>query len=605
MITTGMLDACAAAWMAAAIACPPMPEYLISGAEHDALAALAWEMGAAGVDPAWVEVFLRANGLGGRDDDGNGDDGKQDDDNGRDNRDDGNGRGDGGVAGGIDPGVFGMWSAPIAWPVIAIHGAVMPDGRVLHYSYPDATPGSRARLWNPSTGTFAQVNVSTDIFCSGLSHLEDGTLYVTGGNDYACQFQGRDVTFTFDGTSQQWTPRDAMATRRWYPSNVTLGDGSVIVVSGLDQGCGLTEIMERYVPGEGIAVVPIGEELLDLYPRLHVLGDGRVAHVGPEAWARTFDFDKGWVFYGWQSQACYRYAGGSVLLPGTTDEILVFGGSCGPAVKTAERIDLSAGNPQWQPRASMHHARAHLNPVILPDGTIFAVGGGTDGLYGSPVLVPELYRPETNTWTVLPPHVYPRMYHSTAMLLPDGRVIVAGQDSGASAYFGELYSPAYLFRGARPEIVTAPTSVVHGQTFGISVHAPGGLPIATMALVRLGTTTHSVNFDQRLLRLDFAELPTVPPIGTAFAVAAPSSPNAAPPGHYMLFALDADGVPSAARIIQVRRGVVGDLNGDGTVNGADLGVLLGNWGPGATLGDLDGDGDVDGADLGLLLGAWT
>lgn len=578
-----------------ATACPPVPEYLISGSQHDALAALAWAEGPAQVDAAWVEAFLVANGLRAR--------------GGGDGDPDGGGSGaEGGIAGDIDPALFGSWSAPLAWPVIAIHGAVMPDGRVLHYSYPDATPGSRGRLWNPSTGTFATVNISTDIFCSGLSHLEDGTLYVTGGNDTGCQFQGRDVTFMFDGTTQQWTPQETMATRRWYPSNVTLGDGSVMIVSGLDVTCGTTEIMERFVPGDGpgsgLDVVPIGEELLDLYPRLHLLSDGRVAHVGPEAWARVFDFGKGWTFLNWQSQACYRYAGGSVLIPGETDEVLVFGGSCGPVLATTERIDLGAGNPQWQPRAPMHYARAHLNPVILPDGTILVVGGGTDGLYDDPVNLPELYDPGTNTWTVLPPHVYPRMYHSTALLLPDGRVIVAGQDSGASAYFGEIYSPAYLFRGARPEIVTAPTSIVHGQTFGLAALASDGTPIERFALVRLGSTTHSVNFDQRHLWLDFIEAPTVPPAGKGYILGAPDSPNAAPPGYYMLFALDADGVPSVARMIQLRLGLFGDLDEDGLVDGADLGVMLGSWGEGATIGDLDGDGDVDGADLGLLLGAW-
>lgn len=556
--------------------CPPAPTSGLSGAEHDEAALKAWANGPAAVDCAWMQAFLRSI-------DGNAD------------------GGEGGIAS-HDPARHGQWTAPQPWPVIAIHAALMPDGRVLHFSYPDATPGARARLWNPKSGAFENVDVPIDLFCAGMSHAADGTLLLTGGNQQGCFFRGIDDVYAFDTSAPHWTFIDTMATGRWYPSNVTLGDGSVLVMSGLNDLCTYTTLMEHVVPGVGISVVPEGEDLVELYPILHLLGDGRVAHVGPEPWARTFTFGEGWTFHAWQGVG-YRYAAGSVLVPGTTDRVLVFGGDAGQAMADVEEFDFSAEKPTWAAKAPLHFARLHLTPVILSDGTVFAVGGGGAGQYVDPVLVPELYDPETDTWTVLPPHVYGRMYHSTALLLADGRVLVAGQDNGESAYFGEVYEPAYLFRGERPAIATAPTSVVYGQPFVVTVEDAATNSIARMAMLRLGAVTHSTSFDQRHLWIPFlAGAPDEAGIITAMAVA-PASPNEAPPGYYMIVALNQDGVPSEARMLQVKHGTFADLNGDGAVDGGDLGVLLGAWG-GSGDADLDGDGVVNGGDLGFLLGAW-
>jgi len=558
-------------------ACPPLPHNMISGEVHDRLAREAWAAGPADVDPKWLALLAEFWGTAG-------------------------------AAGSPGPELVGQWSTPIEWPVIAIHAATMPDGRVLHYSYPDATPGSRARLWNPITGTFAHVNVPVDIFCSGLSHLGDGTLYVTGGNDYACNFQGRNVTFTFDAAGEAWVQQENMEAYRWYPTNLTLDDGRVLIVSGLDETCGLTNKMEIYSPDDGLMRWPQGDAQLELYPRLHLLSDGRVAHVGPEAWARVFDpVDRespGWEHVAWQQQACYRFAHGSVLIPGSTDRIMVFGGSCSEVYASVETIDFSHPAPWWTPLAPMHFGRAHLNPVILPDGTVMAIGGGTDGLYGDPIHLPERYDPETNAWSVMAPHVYGRMYHSTAQLLPDGRVVVAGQDNGPNAYFGEIYSPPYLFRGARPQIATAPIAIGYGQAFPVEALIPGGSnEIHRVALVRLGAQTHSTEFDQRHLWLDFTTIAGDDAELVGASVLAPPKPTLAPPGHYMLFILDSEMVPSVARVVRLGNMLFGDLNGDGTVDGADLGILLSAWNTSGP-GDLNGDGTVDGADLGLLLSAW-
>ena len=157
---------------------------------------------------------------------------------------------------GQSPAEVGQWSDPFAWPVIAIHAAMLPTGKLLHYAYPGGGPGSLAYTWDPATDTFQQVFVDQDLFCSGHALLADGSLYVTGGNDNVCQFQGRVVTHTFDSFTETWTQLDDMSVGRWYPTNVTLGDGRVVIFSGRNRHCENTPVVEMYTPGVGVEVIP-------------------------------------------------------------------------------------------------------------------------------------------------------------------------------------------------------------------------------------------------------------------------------------------------------------------------------------------------------------
>jgi Domain of unknown function (DUF1929) len=233
----------------------------------------------------------------------------------------------------------------------------------------------------------------------------------------------------------------------------------------------------------------------------------------------------------------------SVLLPGLT-KILEIGGSLSShATNTAEILDLSASTPSWHKTSSMHFPRVWANTVLLADGTVLVVGGGTSGSYNGPVLTPELYNPVTATWTKMAAQIAPRMYHSTAVLLPDGRVLSAGQSQGLRGMTGEIFSPPYLFAGARPTITSVPSSVGYSQKFTITT--PDSLSIGRVALVRPCSVTHSNDFDQRYVDLTYRS-------NGPGGLTATSPPNRhhAPPGWYMLFILAA-GVPSVARWVQV------------------------------------------------------
>ncbi|MGQ0669744.1 MAG: galactose oxidase-like domain-containing protein, partial [Actinomycetota bacterium] len=300
--------------------------------------------------------------------------------------------------------------------------------------------------------------------------------------------------------------------------------------------------VERYNPANGrISRLPASANMhMDLYPRMFVLPSGDVFWAGEPQATRMLDpASATWWFVDDMNESD-RYSGASVLLPGLDRVLAVGGGS--PPTQTAEIIDLSEPYPSWEDTAPMHQARKHLNAVLLPDGTMLVVGGGQRGSYNDPVREAELYDPATGTWTEMASQVAGRMYHSTAVLLPDGRVLSAGQDNGLYAETGEIYSPPYLFKGPRPTIASAPSGVAYGQ--GFTIATPDAADIARVALIKPGSATHGVNFDQRYVDLAFAA-------GDGeLQATAPADGNEAPPGWYMLFVVSSAGVPSVASWVQ-------------------------------------------------------
>jgi hypothetical protein len=209
---------------------------------------------------------------------------------------------------------------------------------------------------------------------------------------------------------------------------------------------------------------------------------------------------------------------------------------------SAEIIDLSATTPQWTTIPHMNFRRMEFNAVTLPNGKIFIVGGRSDfDSSPTPVLTPEIFDPQTLTWDTVAPHQVPRRYHSTAILLPDARVLVAGGDFQPS---GEVYSPPYLFQSSRPVIQSAPAVIRYGESFGVDFTSTTATN--RVALLRFSSVTHSVNFDQRYVRV--ADLTAGSGI---YTLTAPATASLAPPGYYMLFVIDQNGVPSVSATVQV------------------------------------------------------
>lgn len=463
----------------------------------------------------------------------------------------------------------GQWAAPVGFCskppcVVGANAAVLNNGQVIFYYYPGAgTTNSTAMMLNPTTGVLTNVALpfSEDIFCSGLTILENGNLMVTGGAVEGSHIgvqnnRGTWNTNLFNPATSTWTAGQDMNYARWYPTSIELTDGTVLEVSGSNEtGTIVQNVLETYdyttnwwtsLPSS--ANIPNVD--LQTYPRLTLLSSGNVLLSAPAQEDYQFNpTTEKWSFVAAMNFG-FRYFAPHVLLPGT-DQVMVAGGSSthlnggAAATNTVEMIDMSQAKPAWSYTGSMNYARYNENLVILADGTVLAVGGGGGGgEYTNPQFAAELYNPATAQWTVMASQQIQRTYHSTAVLIPDGRVVSAGSDNGnKNELTYEIYSPPYLFNGTQPVISSAPTALNYGQSFTITTGDAS--TITSVALVRPGATTHADDMDQRYVPLTFT-------VGTGVLTAtAPANGSIAPPGYYMLVIVNSSGVPSVMPFLQL------------------------------------------------------
>ncbi|OAI57716.1 hypothetical protein AYO47_01610 [Planctomyces sp. SCGC AG-212-M04] len=434
-----------------------------------------------------------------------------------------------------------------------------PDGTSTNESLheKDTTP----RLWDPATNAFNTLpKPGYNLFCSGHAFLSSGKLLVAGGHikDSSGDFRAT----MFNCESNAWEPIKPMHAGRWYPNALTLPDGGILV-SGGQQKDGHLNAQQKIWRDDDWK--PTQEHnTLPLYPRMFSF-DGKAFLAGHLKTSQMLDFAGMGGAGEWrtvdESQGQQREEGCFVMF--NPEEVLIVGGGR-PPQKTAERIKLSHAAPKWVPAGNMSIERRHHNATILPDGTVL-VTGGTSGNGGfndvsKPVKVAENWNPNTNQWVKWASETAPRIYHSTAVLLPDARVLSAGggefakesdpdqaNDRADSHLNAQIFSPPYLFKSTsdkpRPDIVTCPTDVSYNEEFEVKTSLPN--QIAKANWIRLPSVTHSTNMNQRFNSLAF----TVN--GAALKVKSPANPNVCPPGHYMLFLLNADLVPSVARIVRI------------------------------------------------------
>ena len=172
-----------------------------------------------------------------------------------------------------------------------------------------------------------------------------------------------------------------MAHGRWYPTPTVLGDGRVMIFSGLTETGGTNSQVEIYKVGVGFASPTTAPFTPPLYPRMHVLPNGKVFYSGPGTQSRTFDPSTN-TWSGVIATTIFgssRTYGSSVLLPltpanGYKPRVMIFGGAS-PSTNTTEIIDLSAGSPAWTSGPNMSQPRIEMNATLLPNGRIVTVGG--------------------------------------------------------------------------------------------------------------------------------------------------------------------------------------------------------------------------------------
>jgi hypothetical protein len=499
----------------------------------------------------------------------------------------------------------GKWSTlSYTMPINPIHVALLFNGKILVVAgsgnCPASQPGcpsgspygptnnSGALLLDPSNGNITQFSVSSDMFCNGMVVLPDGRAFINGGTLAYDPFLGSLKTTLFDPATNTFDDVENMAHGRWYPTVLTLGDGRIMTFSGfLETGAGTNTTVEFYTVGSGWSQPSTAPFTPDLYPRLHFLPNGKVFYSGPSPVSQLFDpSTKAWTLnVASTNYGSTRSYGSSVLLGLTPannyDPVILIMGGNSPATATTETIDMGSSNPAWQLGPSMSQARIEMNAVILPNGKVLAVGGSVnDEDATTKSLNADLYDPATNTFSSAGANAFARLYHSVALLLPDATVWVAGGNPVRGTYepHVEIYQPAYLFQSdgtpaARPSITSLPSSVSYGNQF--TLQTPDAASIASAVLIRNGTVTHSFGMDQRMVGMSFTAG------AGSLTVTAPPNANVAPPGYYMLFILNSNGVPSVASSLLLSSSstpaptVTSISPNSGTINGGTVVSIMG------------------------------
>lgn len=476
-----------------------------------------------------------------------------------------------------DPGVSGSWSPVINTQVVPVMQALLPNGKLLIWdsvgdnaseTYPNHT-FTRAIVWNPADNTSKRVDVQGyNIFCAGFAHLPNGNVLIAGGNGSA-SLDGIVQTHIFNWQTETWTRGANMAAKRWYPSVAAMANGEQAIVGG---GPAQTEIYQangaiRALPGFTNATY--GSRI---YPFMMSRPDTQLGLFGPYNNSYTVTTAGiGATTGAGVLDGKYRSYGS--FAPYDIGKVLVTGGGSmtedGVAktpTKTTMVVNSNAGLvPTVTPSGLMSTARRQHNATVLADGSVLVTGGQTSAAVSETVdlnnaiTAAERWDPATGQWTLLSSASRIRQYHSTATLLPDGRVMTGGGgicgDCMKAGYIEkniEYFTPPYLYKkdgsGAladRPVIAAGPATIPVNTNFTLT--SPQAASIKKVGLVGLSDVTHSVDQGQRYVPLRF----TVS--GNNLTVTGPQNGGVAPPGYYMLFITDAAGVPSVAKMVQVAK----------------------------------------------------
>ena len=484
----------------------------------------------------------------------------------------------------------GRWSNPIPFEVVPVSVANLPDGKLIVWSskYKDNFGGfdgqTFTEIFDPFQGNEGQaLGAATtvtnhDMFCPGINNLPDGRIMATGGSS-------SERTSIYNPITAQWERGDDMNIPRGYQGNVTLSDGSIFTIGGSWSGGIGNKDAEIWTPDGGWKVLSgLQNELLwntndantevqgvyrlDNHAWLWAAPNGKLFHAGPGETMHWIDVNgNGSVStVGRRADDVYAMNGNSVMFD--VGKILKIGGSItyssgSPASEKSYVIDINnENNVTVVPTGNtMEHSRIFPSSTVLPNGEVLITGGMDNAEVFSDTgahFDAEIYNPDTNTFRTVADMQVPRTYHSVAVLMTDGRVFVGGGglcgNCNVNHPDAEIYSPPYLFNqngslAVRPQITAidgaygtgayGEPQVAYEQTLDVTTSSN----VAEFSLVRFSSATHSVNNEQRRIALTTS-------LGTSHRLSIPNK-NIVPPGLYMLFALDTNGVPSVSETIMI------------------------------------------------------
>lgn len=452
-----------------------------------------------------------------------------------------------------NPAQDGVWSGTFVSPIVSTISALLPGGRVL--TWEGQSWGFDVRVWDPQFNSWLTVPAPVNPFCAGVQQMADGRIFVVGGHVQG--HTGLTALNAFDPATNSWDVLADMAFPRWYGTGQALPDGRMIIISG-ETNCDNCDVTtpEIYDPVSNTTTQLTNSQFFfNFFPHVFTLPDGRVlvsSTIEAPTVSQVLDLNAGtWTPIGGpqvDGGVAVMYLPGKVLKTGKSFDP---DDPATPSLATAYVLDATQASPTWQSVAPMNVPRSYHNLTLLPDGTVLVTGGGptTAGTdTANATLTSEIWSPTTQTFTALKSTMNaPRLYHFSSLLMPDGRVMALGggrfDDVSAPTdqYSGEFFAPPYLFKGPRPVITSAPTKLQYGQPF--TVATPDAARIGQVNLLRYGATTHTFNMGQSFIPLSFT-------VGSnSLTATAPANGNLAPPGNYLLFILDTNGIPSVAATV--------------------------------------------------------
>ncbi|MEF9885456.1 kelch motif-containing protein [Streptomyces sp. P9-A4] len=387
-------------------------------------------------------------------------------------------------------------------------------------------------------------------------------------------FQGIRSAYEFDPKAEKYIPVAPMKDARWYPTLVGLEDGKVLAVSGLND-------VGDVVPGDNEIYDPETKtwskgpfHYFPTYPSLFLTKGGKLLYTGSNAGYGPAE--KGRAPGLWDlSKNSFTELGGltdtdqletsaSLLLPPAQNQkvMVLGGGGVGESSKSTARtsiVDVSADSPVFTDGPSLPQGTRYLSSVLMPDDTVFTSGGSEDyrGRSGSDILKAQFYDPRANAFTEAAEPTVGRNYHSEALLLPDGRVATFGSDPlfddkdntklGTFEQRIEVFTPPYLHKAGadRPVLGEGPREL--DQNGRATFRTKDAGRIAKARLMRPSAVTHTTDVEQRSIELGLRKGRD----GLTVTVDVPQDRTLVPPGWYMLFVTDANGIPSEAQWIQV------------------------------------------------------
>ena len=458
----------------------------------------------------------------------------------------------------LDPAVFGSWQrTSYDLPTRAVHATLLRTGKVLLLSGSGNQSSAfyagsfKAGLLDPVTGAYRAIDPPYDMFCAGHAQMPNGNILIVGGTGAyptaTATWKGSRRVYEFDVTTERWIARTSLAHGRWYPSSVQAPSGHIWTFAGNNENGNRNKQVERYTVSTG-TVVQKPAWSLPKYPGLLWTAKDRVFYAGTRSEGAAgqpglYNPGTGAVQPVNGITALDQRRGAATLFAGDAkiQRVLVVGGGW-PATNATSYIDLRPTTPKGVAGPNLSTAKAYVGAVNLPtDGSVFQTGGGTGR--DTPVYESSIIR--GNAVVPMAPNTVARTYHSSTLLLPDGRVLTMGGDDSGDGFEMqvEVFTPPYLYNGTRPVIAAAPTSVAYTTTYTLPATASDAT-LASAWMIRPSSTTHAVDPNQRAVRLTTSTIAG----GLRF-----TTPNkfVLQPGYYMLFVNDSLGRPSVARWIKI------------------------------------------------------